>query len=118
MTKAEKKRILIRLFRERSEKEGRGVRAELARSLNVSAEQVGNLLHPTRGWTSAKKEVELWRFFGWTLNERGEPIPNAEGPASQERGNIDFDKYLADLALAQATIENIKAGLERLKKSQ
>jgi hypothetical protein len=115
MTNAEKKQLFTKLYQQAAQKHGHGWKTRFANSLRVKNRTVLNWLDPAQGWTSADQEAEIWKYFGWTLNARGDPEPEAEQDAPAQPGLLDFDEILANLDALEATLRAFRSQLEQRK---
>lgn len=112
MTILEKKQLFTKLYLEWAKLHGHGWKTRFANSLKVTNRTVLNWLDPAQGWTSAEQEADIWRYFGWTLNPRGDPVPGHQKQDRHTQGLLDFDELLANLDSLQ---EQLNQQLDALR---
>lgn len=118
MTEAEKKQLFRQLYKERFQKEGHGWKRRFARSLVVTDATVRNWLSIKGGWTSADQEEAIWAYFGYMLNERGDPVPQENKQEEQKRGNLDATALKEVLSLIEELLPKLKAVVDRGEQSE
>jgi hypothetical protein len=71
MTKEEKRTLFCKLLAARPYGDAA---AKLAKWCGGSASTVYKWQEPGGAWPKEEKEARMWAFFGYTMNERGDPV--------------------------------------------